>query len=230
MKLPNGGYWMGWVAAVFVAALGVVALAARMFWSESFCTGQPSEHCVRDWLSATGSWAAVPAALLSVVFLSRQISEQQRQHIDNKRAELEPFYNRAVQSQEIADELSAVSARLRVRLEEGKKDLLSMTFIQKDLAELERWIEREVLRQFAADRPTLAIARANDAVAKSLKNVNDIWRTLASVPEKHDVLPRLYLPPVETVCNKCDSLAQTLRMEAAAVTASLDRYFVANHL
>lgn len=228
MKLPIGGYWMGWVAAVLVAALGVVTLAARMFWSENFCTAEPSEHCLRDWLSETGSWAAVPAALLSVVFLSRQIAEQQRQHIDNKRAELEPFYNRAVQSQEVAEVLSAVSARLRERVEDSKNSLFYIDFLRKDLEEIKTWTEREVLGQFAADRPTLSVARANDAVAKSLEHVNDIWRSLANASEKHDAIRRRYLPHVETVCNKCDALAETLRNEAAAVTASLDRYFAAN--
>lgn len=65
--------------------IGALALAgAGALWLfqttsidvSAFCN--PDEACAREWLGATSGWAAVIAALLTIFYLSKQISETDR--------------------------------------------------------------------------------------------------------------------------------------------------------
>ncbi|MBW6420121.1 hypothetical protein KX729_01555 [Rhizobium sp. XQZ8] len=86
------GYWMGWIVAVIVGLLATTALVAFMFANKIACTGAADEQCTREWISATGSWAAVPAAVLTIVFISRQISRADKHHRENVRLQVDLKY------------------------------------------------------------------------------------------------------------------------------------------
>ncbi|MGO7861856.1 hypothetical protein ACC676_09635 [Rhizobium ruizarguesonis] len=64
----------GWVVALVIIAIGFL----RLVWGrEAFC-GPDTEHCLREWLSALGGWAAVAAAVPTVIFLSRQVTDARK--------------------------------------------------------------------------------------------------------------------------------------------------------
>ncbi|MGF9564138.1 hypothetical protein AAIH70_11545 [Neorhizobium sp. BT27B] len=65
----------GWAVALGIIALIFLRL---LFGREPFCG--PEEHCFREWVSATGSWAAIPAAIITVWYLSKQVSTAERHH------------------------------------------------------------------------------------------------------------------------------------------------------
>ncbi|GAK73076.1 hypothetical protein RRU01S_31_00100 [Agrobacterium rubi TR3 = NBRC 13261] len=100
--LNESGYWMGWITAVTVCCICCAALAAKLFASEMVCTGVDDEHCLREWVSALGSWAAVPAAVITVVFLSKQIAQTQNQHQERLEIDLRPSVEIAKKAKEVA--------------------------------------------------------------------------------------------------------------------------------
>lgn len=96
MKFGNDfDYWMGWVVAALISALSIGALASFMFLSDSFCTGEQSEHCLREWVSATGTWAAIPAAAVTVIFLFRQVHRADIHHRQSIRVMIDKKYTMA---------------------------------------------------------------------------------------------------------------------------------------
>ncbi|QEE43853.1 hypothetical protein FVA81_04160 [Rhizobium sp. WL3] len=61
---------------IFVVAIGFL----RVVWGrETFC-GPETEQCFREWVSALGGWAAVAAAVPTVYYLSKQISDARDHH------------------------------------------------------------------------------------------------------------------------------------------------------
>jgi hypothetical protein len=71
---------MGWfVAYGMVAAFFVYTVANFQSVTELFC--EPSEtNCAREWISASGGWAALLAAIPTVMFLRRQILAAESHH------------------------------------------------------------------------------------------------------------------------------------------------------
>ncbi|WP_430245006.1 hypothetical protein [Neorhizobium sp. DAR64861/K0K2] len=114
MKIDDDmGYWMGWITAVVVAVFSIAALGVFMFLRQEFCTGAEDEQCVREWTAALGGWAAVPAAAVTVIFLSRQIASADAHHRENARLAKQPLHGlirRAFDlSAELAGQCAAVS-------------------------------------------------------------------------------------------------------------------------
>ncbi|UDF29856.1 UNVERIFIED_ORG: hypothetical protein LHK14_00620 [Roseateles sp. XES5] len=69
----------GWLVLLVVITIG----ALRVTWGrEAFC-GPKSEQCLREWMSALSGWAAVAAAVPTIIFLSRQINDARLHHREN---------------------------------------------------------------------------------------------------------------------------------------------------
>ncbi|MCT7662344.1 hypothetical protein [Shinella kummerowiae] len=67
----------GWV----IAATFICIAAAGLFWGkEPFCTSQPEEHCLREWVSAAGSILAAMVALPPLIYLGLQTAAAERHH------------------------------------------------------------------------------------------------------------------------------------------------------
>lgn len=66
--------WLWMVPAAFI----LLAAARLSFGREPFCSAGTDEHCLREWISALGGWAAVAAAVPTVLFLSKQVSDAER--------------------------------------------------------------------------------------------------------------------------------------------------------
>ncbi|MCQ1833511.1 hypothetical protein [Neorhizobium galegae] len=79
----------GWLIAL---VLIVLVFARLMFGREPFCGVDEGEHCLREWVSALGAWAAVPAAVVTVIFLSRQVQEAARHHRQTVAVQLDQKY------------------------------------------------------------------------------------------------------------------------------------------
>ncbi len=70
--------WDKWGWAVAIAVCGLVVFRAA--WGRNAFCGSDSEHCLREWVSALGGWAAVAAAVPTVLYLSHQVRDAQRHH------------------------------------------------------------------------------------------------------------------------------------------------------
>lgn len=78
---------VGWtLAAGYVITCSIIVIGPSDVHIY-FCSG--SLQCARDWISATGGWSAVVAAGMTVLYLSKQISESQKQHSQTLRATIE---------------------------------------------------------------------------------------------------------------------------------------------
>lgn len=70
----------GWIVAVAIIAVGFL----RVVWGRDAFCGEQSEQCLREWVSALGGWAAVAAAVPTVIYLARQVraaDEHQRENM-----------------------------------------------------------------------------------------------------------------------------------------------------
>ncbi len=83
--------WDTW-AWLIPFALIALAFTRVLFGREPFCAGAQDEHCLREWISALGSWAAVPAAVITVVFLSKQIQDAAKHHRQTVAVQLDQKY------------------------------------------------------------------------------------------------------------------------------------------
>ncbi|MDR6667090.1 hypothetical protein [Rhizobium sp. 1399] len=76
----------------FIFGLGVAAVIFFIWHTKgqpSWCApsapswlpwAQPEEHCVREWISALGGWAAVAVAIPTIGFLAKQLRDADRFH------------------------------------------------------------------------------------------------------------------------------------------------------
>jgi hypothetical protein len=78
----------GWI----IAALIIVIVNLRFYIGrEAFC-GDENEHCFREWFSALGGWLAVGAAIPTIIYLSRQVSDAAKNHREMVQLQTSPKY------------------------------------------------------------------------------------------------------------------------------------------
>lgn len=59
--------------------LAILVLFFRLLYGrEPFCAAD--EHCLREWISSLGGWAAVFVAVPTVLYLSRQVADADKHH------------------------------------------------------------------------------------------------------------------------------------------------------
>lgn len=91
MKTPRqANYWIGWGFAFGLLAAGFVWAAWQASTMEWCGPSNVDQNCGREWMSALGAWAAVPAAVGSVMYLARQIAESRTQHRSMLRVQFQP--------------------------------------------------------------------------------------------------------------------------------------------
>lgn len=72
----------GWVAAALLIILlfvGFLYGSGAIFSRDSWCYGA-DDTCLRDWVSALGGWAAVAAAVPTILYLAKQVRDAERHH------------------------------------------------------------------------------------------------------------------------------------------------------
>jgi hypothetical protein len=109
-----GGYWTGWIVAYGLAAGLFIFVAWRGSYAQGLCA--PAEiHCFRDWMSASGGWAALAAAIPTVLFLSRQVRDANRHHRHNMALALRRTRGKARFAKKLAESVRtyALSHQLR---------------------------------------------------------------------------------------------------------------------
>lgn len=64
-------YWdrYGWIVCILLLLLFFIPLV----WSRSGVCNEGDKDCLRNWISATGSWAALFAAIPTIFYFSRQV-------------------------------------------------------------------------------------------------------------------------------------------------------------
>lgn len=105
----------GWIIPSVVIVIGILRL---LYGREPFCASGPDEHCLREWMSALGGWAAVGAAIPTVFFLSRQIASADRHHKEAMGLQLLRFEAIADGSKVILDFLKPYSDTLKTSWDE----------------------------------------------------------------------------------------------------------------
>ncbi|MEH7876359.1 hypothetical protein V7799_01130 [Rhizobium laguerreae] len=94
---------LGWVIAFVFLGGWFVYLTVTGIFDQSLCTGAADEQCLRDWISALGSWAAVPAAIVTIVILTRQIRQDGENQRHSIRVAFQPSRSTAVRAIAIAN-------------------------------------------------------------------------------------------------------------------------------
>lgn len=64
------------IAVLFIAVATTLSVIAWLYGAAPLC--QPGEACVREWISATSGWAAVMAAVPTILYLSKQVRDADR--------------------------------------------------------------------------------------------------------------------------------------------------------
>lgn len=103
----------GWLVPLVVA---VVFFLRIILGRQAFC-GPAEENCLREWISALGGWAAVVAAIPTILFLSRQVRDAQNQHRDNALINL---WSRRVLAEAVVAGAPGYIATLQKRLDEWR--------------------------------------------------------------------------------------------------------------
>ncbi|KOF17869.1 hypothetical protein AC244_16010 [Ensifer adhaerens] len=81
-----------------------------------FCTGNPEEHCFREWVSATSGWFAGVAAFISIALLARQVKDAQMQYQSAEMQRLEAQAN-------IARQIINAVAAVRITIDARRREL-----------------------------------------------------------------------------------------------------------
>ncbi|WP_132277071.1 hypothetical protein [Neorhizobium sp. JUb45] len=82
METDRLGYGLAWGVAFGLAIAWVVYRASYggvVIW----CDAEDNGRCFREWVSALGGWAAVAAAVPTIVFLSKQVRDADRHQRTN---------------------------------------------------------------------------------------------------------------------------------------------------
>ncbi|WP_454849384.1 hypothetical protein [Rhizobium binxianense] len=111
-------YWdrWGWAVALVIIVIGFL----RVVWGrEAFC-GPENEHCLREWISALGGWAAVAAAVPTILFLSRQVRDAQAHHRESMRIQLQKSYALAVRTERIINRAESLCDSLLAMMKDGR--------------------------------------------------------------------------------------------------------------
>lgn len=146
-KKPNddAGYYMGWYVAYGLFA----CFAIYFFWqvkSVDFCVDD-DKHCFRDWVSATGSWAAIPAAAITVIFLSKQIANSERHHRESLQLQSAFKYEVATSVSRNTKEIDAEIDRIFVAALAGNEARFR-PLITQVISDIRRWYSADMYDVF----------------------------------------------------------------------------------
>ncbi|WP_092771283.1 hypothetical protein [Agrobacterium fabrum] len=79
-KQENLGYWAGWFIAFGIAGFFFIYVISQSASLRDLACGVSDINCFREWLSASGGWVTLAAAVPTLLYLSRQIREADRHH------------------------------------------------------------------------------------------------------------------------------------------------------
>ncbi|MEH6691329.1 MAG: hypothetical protein V7774_09115 [Pseudorhizobium pelagicum] len=142
-------HWDRWGWIVPAAALVVVFLRV-IFGREAFC-GSGQEHCLREWISSLGGWAAVIAAVPTIYYLSRQVSAAADHQRVNFAVSIRGNINLASAARQTAIEIRAQIATVRGTLaafEISRPQQINHLLAVAELAS--DWLKRPVFAEFEA--------------------------------------------------------------------------------
>lgn len=165
----------GWLAATIIIAC---VLTFAVLGRETVC-GPSSEQCVREWVAALGGWAAVAAAIPTVLFLQKQISDADR----HKRAEFSIQLRR--------QRILAESVR-----QKAYESLLLLDMISKDKPSVMSWDNQITYRLVAKLREDENIKAFEREIAHpkimSAKVTGDfLYRSMSGEAGDGDVAPEV---------------------------------------
>ncbi|PCD64969.1 hypothetical protein [Rhizobium phaseoli] len=138
------GRW-GWIIALVVIVMGFLRL---LYGREPFCASGPDEHCLREWTSALGGWAAVAAAIPTVWFLSRQVRDAEKHHRTTVGIQTRPTYMLAKKAAETSANIKAQCEETLARWQSAK--------LPSTLSSLREAVERLKFLRSLADRTEFA--------------------------------------------------------------------------
>jgi len=157
----------GWL----IPAVIILVAAARLFFGrEPFCV--QNEHCLREWASALGGWAAVFAGVPSILYLAKQVRHAEEsaravgdQYLRRRRSVASATARLAFNLRELANvygqpgyvKIGDPMARVRVMVMnlERLKDLLGQKMFETFEAEVEGHLGTDIDSQRRALNGTL---------------------------------------------------------------------------
>ncbi|WFS67096.1 hypothetical protein CFBP4996_07380 [Agrobacterium leguminum] len=115
-------HWDRWGWIIPFIIISIVMLRITM-GRAAFC-GAETEHCLREWLSAVGGWAAVGAAVPSILYLAKQVKDAENQYKISKSMEVRRL--RAL-ANHIIDHSTKVEKLTKDHIEKTKQHKLNGT-------------------------------------------------------------------------------------------------------
>lgn len=106
----------GWAVALVVISIFVL----RMFLGRGAFCGPESEQCFREWVSALGGWVAVGAAVPTIIFLSKQISDTKAHHRETMRRQVQRPYAVAERAERVIHRAQSSCNLIRILIEESR--------------------------------------------------------------------------------------------------------------
>lgn len=141
---------MGWLVAYGLAAALLIITILNSELVEAAACAADDKHCLRDWVAALSGWAAVIAAVPTVVFLSRQVAIAQRQAQDTFKVDLRRSLALAESTHRAARELITWST-LFVNTPGFYKDEEAWELFQGTVADVREILQLEVFERFEAE-------------------------------------------------------------------------------
>lgn len=142
-------HWDRWGWAILLVVIAL--LLARALWGRGpFCGGSAEEHCLREWVSALSGWAAVAAAVPTVIFLSKQLSLARSQTYDDFRLQLRRSVALAKTSEVASQELLLYAMAYPVRPGYGA-DIFTWNSLRTQIVELQDMVAASVFTRLEED-------------------------------------------------------------------------------
>ena len=143
---------MRWFGPAVIAIVGTIIIFGNPITKTAFCSIE--QHCIREWLSAIGSFSAVIFGLHSTVLVFRQISDAERHHREIVNLERQQSLALARNVLSTAEEVGVLLNRERILSKRSDANrqavfdstlfnlrMLQMVFMRDVFREMERTIE-----------------------------------------------------------------------------------------
>ncbi|MDP9560524.1 UNVERIFIED_ORG: hypothetical protein J2740_001713 [Rhizobium nepotum] len=103
-------HWDRWFWAIATFIIAIIAL--RMFLGRSAFCGPETEQCFREWIAAVGGWVALGAAVPTVLYVARQVSDANRHQRENMQIQLRRTRMMAFRARQSAQNLREIAENI----------------------------------------------------------------------------------------------------------------------
>lgn len=211
--------------------LTVIACAAfilAMYWSDTFftragwCYG-PEDKCLRNWVSALGGWAAVAAAVPTVLFLAKQVRDSDRHHRQTLAISSRPTIALAYRTQVVSLDLEYKADEIHSMLLSGSLEHFTRHDLAAGFVELQSFLSSDVFRRFEEevyDGDFSGFQLVLDSVTKTFLDMSNLDNRYTS-DTSLEMVDQWYLRRYRYVAQEAKTYALGIRAQAVTLVREL---------